>query len=73
MTAAAPTTAAAIEKKIYASGKIALIISNQEMEDTTVIVKYLEESGLLNKGVSKKKKKKLKMNEKKKNKGFLIR
>ena len=57
MTAAAPTTAAAIEKKIYGSGKIALIISNQEMEDTTVIVKYLEESGLLNKGVSKKKEK----------------
>ena len=27
------------------------------MEDTTVIVKYLEESGLLNKGVSKKKEK----------------
>ena len=42
------------------------------MKDTSVIVKYLEESGLLNKGVSKKKKK-LKMNEKKKNKGFLIR
>ena len=38
---------AAIQKKIYDSETAALIISNEEMEDTMKIVKLLEESGLL--------------------------
>ena len=43
---------AAIQKKIYVSGTAALIISNEEMEDIMKIVKWLEESGLLIKGIS---------------------
>ena len=43
---------AVILKKIYGSGTIALIISNEGMEDTMKIVKSLEESGLLVKGIS---------------------
>ena len=43
---------AAIEKKIYGSGTTTLIISNEEMEDIMKIVKPLEESGLLTKGIS---------------------
>ena len=43
---------AAIQKKIYGSGTIALVISNEEMEDIMEIVKSLEESGLLIKGIS---------------------
>ena len=38
--------------KLLASGTTTLIISNEEMEDTTKIVKSLEESGLLIKYVS---------------------
>ena len=38
---------AAIQKKIYDSETVALIISNEEMEDIMKIVKLLEESGLL--------------------------
>ena len=34
------------------SGVTTLIISNEEMNDTMKIVKYLQESGLLMKGVS---------------------
>ena len=44
---------AAIEKKIYGSGTTALIISNEEMENIMKIVKSLEESRLLVKGISK--------------------
>ena len=44
---------AAIQKKIYGSGTTALIISNEEMEDIMKIVKSLEESGLLIKGIGK--------------------
>ena len=40
---------ASIQKKIYGSGAIALIISNEEMEDKIKIVKSLEESKLLTK------------------------
>ena len=40
-------------KKILRSGVKALIILNEEMNDITKIVKSLEESGLLIKGVSK--------------------
>ena len=51
---------AAIQKKIYESGHrsnlasraTALIISNEEMEDIMKIIKSLEESGLLIKGIS---------------------
>ena len=49
---AAAITDATIQKKIYGSGTIALIISNEKMADITKIVKPLEESGLLIKGVS---------------------
>ena len=41
----------AIRKKIYGSGTAALIISNEEMEDIIKIVKLLEESWLLIKGI----------------------
>ena len=51
---------AAIQKKIYRSGRpsdvasrtTALIILNEKMEDIMKIVKSLEESGLLIKGIS---------------------
>ena len=49
MSAADP----AILKKIYGSGTRALIISNEEMEDIMKIVKSLEKSGLLIKGIRK--------------------
>ena len=51
--AAAPATDAAIRKKKFGSGMTALIISNEEMNDTMKIVKSLEESSLLMKDVSK--------------------
>ena len=43
---------AAIQKKNYGSGTTALIISNEDMKDIMKIVKSLEESGLLIKGIS---------------------
>ena len=43
---------ATIQKKIYGSGITALIISNEEIEDMMKIVKSLEESALLMKGIS---------------------
>ena len=43
---------AAIQKKPYGSGKAALIISNEEMEDIIKVTKLLGESGLLIKGIS---------------------
>ena len=49
---AAAITDATIQKKIYGSGTIALIISYEKMADLTKIVKPLEESGLLIKRVS---------------------
>ena len=52
LTAAISATNAAIHKKIFGSGFTSLIISNEEMEDITKIVKSLEGSGLLKKGVS---------------------
>ena len=52
LTAAASTTDAAIQKKIFGSVMTALIISNEEMIDTMKIIKSHEESGLLIKGVS---------------------
>ena len=44
---------APIQKKIYVLGTAALIISNEEIEDITKIVKSFEGSGLLIKGISK--------------------
>ena len=52
LTAAVSATKAAIHKKIFGSGVTKLIISNEEMNDIMKIVKYLEESSLLIKGVS---------------------
>ena len=53
LTAAAAVTNAAIHKKMFRSGFTTLIFSNEEMNDIMKIVKSLEESGLLIKGVSK--------------------
>ena len=41
------------KKKIHESGTTALIISNEEMEETIKTVKSLENSGLLIQGISK--------------------
>ena len=46
-------TDAAIHKKMFASGNITLIISNEEMNDIMKISNSLEESGLLIKDVNK--------------------
>ena len=51
LTVAASATDAAIHKKIFGSNMTTLIISNEEMDDIMKIVKLLEESGLLIKGV----------------------
>ena len=52
LTAAASAADAGIHKKILGSGNTTLIISNDEIEDIIKIVKSLEDSGLLLKGVS---------------------
>ena len=53
LTAAASAADAGIHKKILGSGNMTtLIISNDEMEDFIEIVKSLEDSGLLLKGVT---------------------
>ena len=52
LTAAASAADAGIHKKILGSGTTTLIISNDEMEDIMKIVKSLEDSGILLKGVS---------------------
>ena len=52
LTAAASAADAGIHKKILGSGNTTLIISNNEMEDIIKIVKSLEGSGLLLKGVT---------------------
>ena len=52
LTAAASAADAGIHKKILGSGNTTLIISNNEIEDITKIVKSLEDSGLLLKGVT---------------------
>ena len=52
LIAAASVTNAAIHKKMFGSGTTTLIISNEEMNDIMKIVKYLEESGLLIKGIA---------------------
>ena len=55
LTAEASAAEAGIQKKILASrhnNTTTLIISNNEMEDIIKIVKFLEDSGLLLKGVT---------------------
>ena len=52
LTAAVSAADAGIHKKILGSGTTTLIISNDEMKDIIKIVKSLEDSGLLLKGVS---------------------
>ena len=52
LTAAASAVDAGIHKKILGSRNTALIISNEDMEDLIKIVKSLEDSGLLLKGVT---------------------
>ena len=52
LTAAASATDTAIHKKMFGSGFTTLIVFNGEMEDIMKMVKSLEESGLLIKGVS---------------------
>ena len=66
LTAAASAADAGIHKKILGSGTTTLIISNDEMKDIIRIVKSLEDSGLLLKGVSE-----TIQNEAKGRKGFL--
>ena len=60
LTASASAIDAAIHKKIFGSGNTKLIISNEEMNDIMKIIKSLEESGLLIKGVSEKNKNEVK-------------
>ena len=52
LTAVASAADAGIHKNILGSGNTTQIISNEEMEDIMKIVKSLEDSGLLSKGVS---------------------
>ena len=52
LTAATSAVDARIYKNVLWSGTTTLIISNDEMEDIMKIVKFLEDSGLLLKGVS---------------------
>ena len=52
LTAALSATDAAIQRSIFVSGKITLIISSEEMSDIMKAVKYHQEPGLLIKGVS---------------------
>ena len=60
------TTDAACHKKVFESGFTTLIISNEEMEDIIKIVKSLEDSALLIKGVVKQ----LKIKQKNKKEDF---
>ena len=52
LTAAAAAADAGIHKKVLGSGTTTLIISNDEMEDIIEIIKSLDDSGILLKGVS---------------------
>ena len=49
--AAASATDADIHRKMFGSGFTPLITSNEEMEDIMKIIKSLEDSGLIIKGV----------------------
>ena len=52
LTAVASAIDVTIQKSIFGLGRIKLIMSNEEMNGIMKIVKSLEESGLLRKGVS---------------------
>ena len=52
LTSAASATEAAIQNKILGSGMVALIMSNEKMDDMMKRVKSIKESGLLIKGAS---------------------
>ena len=52
LTAAPSTADEAIHKKMFGSGMTTSIISDEEMNDIMRIIRSLEESGLLIKGVS---------------------
>ena len=52
LTAAASATDAALHKKMFGSGVTNFINSNEEMNNIIKIVKSLQESGLLIKGIS---------------------
>ena len=53
LTAASSVIDAGVQKKIYGSGSaITLIVSNDDIQDILKIVKSLEDSGVLLKGVS---------------------
>ena len=67
LSAATPATDAAVHKNIFASGVTTLIILNEEINDIMKIVKLLEESGLLIKGVTEA----IKNKAKEKTRGFL--
>ena len=51
LSAGMSATDAAIQKKTYGSGTTALVISNEKMEDIIKIVKSLDHSRLLIKGI----------------------
>ena len=51
LTVTVSATDEAIHKKMFGSGFTALIISNEEMNDIMKIVKFLEESRLIIKGI----------------------
>ena len=53
LTAAMSAVDAGIQKKIFNSGTITLVISNEEMNDIIKIVQALEDSNILLKGVTK--------------------
>ena len=67
LTAAASATGAGIHKKILGPGNTTLIISNDEMEGIIKIVKSLEDSGVLLKGVGET----IRNEAKEQNRGFL--
>ena len=52
LTAVAAAADAAIHKKIFGSSNTTLIVSNEEMNNIMKIIKSLEKSGLLIKGLS---------------------
>ena len=54
LSAAMSATDAAIQKKIYGSGTKTVEFSNKDLDDMTKIVKALEDSDVLMKGVTKK-------------------
>ena len=54
VTAAASATDAAVHEKMVGSGFTNLIISNEQMKNIMRVVKSLQESGLLMKGISEK-------------------